>query len=167
MTDTRNPKASNLGFDPDALHARYLAERDKRLRPDGLGQYVQLQGRFAEYGDDPYARRSFSAAAERLRGRRCHRRRLLGSDHRSEPSPGRRAGHPNHRAGCRLRGYVVLEPLPGYPLRCRVVHLHAVPRGAGVHPEREVLRRRRRYAPTARRSAGTSISTPTHAFRRR
>ena len=60
MTDTRNPKTSNLGFDPDELHARYIAERDKRLRPDGLGQYVRLQGRFAPYGDDPYAPKDFS-----------------------------------------------------------------------------------------------------------
>ena len=27
-----------LGFDPDALRARYRAERDKRLRPDGIQQ---------------------------------------------------------------------------------------------------------------------------------
>src|SRR6185437_5502228 len=47
-------------FDPDALHARYLAERDKRLRPDGLEQYVPLQGRFAQYADDPYAPKDFS-----------------------------------------------------------------------------------------------------------
>ncbi|MCV7231853.1 monooxygenase [Mycobacterium branderi] len=45
----------NLGFDPEELHRRYLAERDKRLRPDGLAQYVTMQGRFASFAEDPYA----------------------------------------------------------------------------------------------------------------
>ncbi len=54
MTDTRDPK-TELGFDPRALHARYLAERDKRLRPDGMGQYVQLHGEFESYSVDPRA----------------------------------------------------------------------------------------------------------------
>ena len=54
MTDTRDPK-TELGFDPRDLHARYLAERDKRLRPDGMGQYVQLHGEFESYSVDPRA----------------------------------------------------------------------------------------------------------------
>ena len=29
-------------FDPDALEAKYLAERDKRLRDDGTDQYVEV-----------------------------------------------------------------------------------------------------------------------------
>jgi hypothetical protein len=33
-----------LGFDPDALRARYRAERDKRLRPDGIRQFVEPTG---------------------------------------------------------------------------------------------------------------------------
>ena len=36
------------------LLAKYIAERDKRLRPDGNGQYLPLKGRFAHYLDDPY-----------------------------------------------------------------------------------------------------------------
>jgi cyclohexanone monooxygenase len=44
-----------LGFDPDALRAKYQAERDKRLRPDGAEQYIELTGRFAHYyEEDPY-----------------------------------------------------------------------------------------------------------------
>ncbi|HVV37219.1 MAG TPA: NAD(P)/FAD-dependent oxidoreductase [Acidimicrobiales bacterium] len=44
-----------LGFDPDELRARYEAERDKRLRPDGAEQYIELTGRFAHYyEEDPY-----------------------------------------------------------------------------------------------------------------
>ena len=44
-----------IDFDPDALKARYLAERDKRLRPDGNSQYVEVAGDFSSYVDDPYA----------------------------------------------------------------------------------------------------------------
>jgi cyclohexanone monooxygenase len=41
-------------FDPDALRAKYRAERDKRLRADGNEQYVEMTGRFAHYREDPY-----------------------------------------------------------------------------------------------------------------
>jgi len=27
-----------IDFDPDSLHAKYLRERDRRLRPDGIRQ---------------------------------------------------------------------------------------------------------------------------------
>lgn len=43
-----------LGFDPAALKARYLAERDKRLRTEANDQYVEMAGKFARYLDDPY-----------------------------------------------------------------------------------------------------------------
>ena len=43
-----------LGFDPQALRARYRAERDKRLRADGNDQYVEIEGKFARFLDDPY-----------------------------------------------------------------------------------------------------------------
>ena len=46
--------AAELDVDPDALRARYRVERDKRLRPDGLAQFVELTGRFAHYTADPY-----------------------------------------------------------------------------------------------------------------
>ena len=41
-------------FDPDALREKYRAERDKRLRPDGNEQYVEMAGQFAHFLDDPY-----------------------------------------------------------------------------------------------------------------
>ncbi len=44
-------------FDPDALRDRYRAERDKRLRGDGNEQYVEIDGAFAHYLDDPYIAR--------------------------------------------------------------------------------------------------------------
>jgi cyclohexanone monooxygenase len=50
MASTRPP-----AIDKAALRARYRAERDKRLRPDGNDQYIQLKGQLAHYLDDPYA----------------------------------------------------------------------------------------------------------------
>ena len=41
-------------IDRDALRARYLTERDKRLRPDGNDQYLEPTGRFSYLLDDPY-----------------------------------------------------------------------------------------------------------------
>ena len=41
-------------FDSDALRERYRLEREKRLRPDGNEQYIEMTGEFARYLDDPY-----------------------------------------------------------------------------------------------------------------
>ena len=46
--------ALDLGFDPDALRAKYLLERDKRIRKDGNEQYQEVKGEFAHYVEDPY-----------------------------------------------------------------------------------------------------------------
>ena len=52
-----------LDFDPDALRAKYKAERDKRLRADGEAQYLEVSGRFAHYAvDDPYVEPGFTRA---------------------------------------------------------------------------------------------------------
>jgi cation diffusion facilitator CzcD-associated flavoprotein CzcO len=45
-------------IDKQALLRRYLHERDKRLRPDGLGQYLRLDGVFADYPEDPFTPRT-------------------------------------------------------------------------------------------------------------
>jgi cation diffusion facilitator CzcD-associated flavoprotein CzcO len=45
---------AGLPFDPDALRARYRQERDKRLRPEGINQYIEVAGPYARYADDPY-----------------------------------------------------------------------------------------------------------------
>ena len=42
-------------FDPQALREKYRTERDKRLRPDGNDQYVEMANAFAHYLDDPYS----------------------------------------------------------------------------------------------------------------
>ena len=49
-------------FDPDALRDKYRRERDKRLRPEGNEQYVEVKGRFAHFLDDPYATPGFARA---------------------------------------------------------------------------------------------------------
>src|SRR4051794_36831968 len=46
-------------FDPDALREKYRAERDKRLRPDGNDQYVEVVDQFAHFLEDPFADRGF------------------------------------------------------------------------------------------------------------
>ena len=49
---TRTPE-----IDHAALRAKYLAERDKRLRPEGQGQYLVAEGEFEEFHEaDPHTR---------------------------------------------------------------------------------------------------------------
>ena len=52
-----------IDFDPDALHERYLAERDRRLREDGIAQYVEVKAEFSHYSDDPYVEPGFTREA--------------------------------------------------------------------------------------------------------
>jgi cyclohexanone monooxygenase len=52
-----------LGFDPGALKGKYERERDKRILPEGNQQYVPaIDGKFADYGKDPWADPGFSRA---------------------------------------------------------------------------------------------------------
>ena len=65
MSDAANVASANggtegLGFDPDALRARYREERDKRIRADGNEQYVEVKGDFSRYVDDPYVEPGFT-----------------------------------------------------------------------------------------------------------
>ncbi len=50
----------DIDFDPEALHARYLAERDKRLRADAAEQYIEVKAEFSHYVDDPYVEPGFT-----------------------------------------------------------------------------------------------------------
>jgi len=52
--------STELGFDPEALRKRYREERDKRLRPDGNAQYVEITGVFEHYLEDPYVEPGFT-----------------------------------------------------------------------------------------------------------
>ncbi|HLK24016.1 MAG TPA: NAD(P)/FAD-dependent oxidoreductase [Caulobacteraceae bacterium] len=52
MDDASAP--TRPAIDKEALRAKYRAERDKRLRPDGNAQYLELKGQLAHYAEDPY-----------------------------------------------------------------------------------------------------------------
>ncbi|WP_373142381.1 flavin-containing monooxygenase [Mycobacterium marinum] len=47
-------------FDVDALRQKYAEERTKRLRPDGIAQYVEIAGEFSRFGEDPWADEEFA-----------------------------------------------------------------------------------------------------------
>src|SRR6056297_2885925 len=53
-TGTPAPAAGMPTIDARALQEKYRIEREKRLRPDGSDQYVEVTGVFAHYVDDPY-----------------------------------------------------------------------------------------------------------------
>jgi cyclohexanone monooxygenase len=57
------PTTAELGFDPEALRAKYAAERTKRLRADGNNQYQEITGQFAHYNVDPYVEPGFTRPA--------------------------------------------------------------------------------------------------------
>jgi cation diffusion facilitator CzcD-associated flavoprotein CzcO len=48
-----------VAFNPDALRAKYAQERERRLRPDGIGQYVEVSGSFARFAEDRWADPTF------------------------------------------------------------------------------------------------------------
>jgi cation diffusion facilitator CzcD-associated flavoprotein CzcO len=64
MSDIEKVPTTNgqqeFDFDPEALRAKYREERDKRLRPDGNEQYVEVKGDFSRYVDDPYVDPGFT-----------------------------------------------------------------------------------------------------------
>ncbi len=55
LFDTCGPTDTPDDIDIPALREKYLHERDKRLRPEGSKQYLELEGEFAEFYEvDPY-----------------------------------------------------------------------------------------------------------------
>jgi cation diffusion facilitator CzcD-associated flavoprotein CzcO len=54
MTTKLEALEIELGIDPVALRAKYRAERDRRLRPDGLGQFVRIdRGHHRSFEEHP------------------------------------------------------------------------------------------------------------------
>jgi len=49
-------------FDPQALRERYRLERERRLRPDGTDQYLEVAGAFTRFAEDPYVEPGFARA---------------------------------------------------------------------------------------------------------
>ena len=48
-----------IDFDPDALHAKYIEERDKRLER-GDRTYIKIRDDFSHYTDDPHSKADFT-----------------------------------------------------------------------------------------------------------
>ena len=57
MDESYSAILGEIDFDPAELKAKYLAERDKRLREDANEQYVEVASDFSRYVDDPYTPR--------------------------------------------------------------------------------------------------------------
>lgn len=53
------PSKQAPGFDAERLRAKYREERDKRLRADANDQYLEVEGEFAHFLDDPYIEPGF------------------------------------------------------------------------------------------------------------
>jgi cation diffusion facilitator CzcD-associated flavoprotein CzcO len=49
-----------VAFDVDALRQKYALERDRRLRLDGVAQYVEIAGEFAGFAKDPWSDPGFT-----------------------------------------------------------------------------------------------------------
>jgi cation diffusion facilitator CzcD-associated flavoprotein CzcO len=49
-----------VAFDVDALREKYAFERDRRLRPDGIAQFVEIAGAFAGFAEDPWSDPGFT-----------------------------------------------------------------------------------------------------------
>jgi cation diffusion facilitator CzcD-associated flavoprotein CzcO len=47
-------------FDVDALRQKYAQERARRIRPEGIAQYVEIAGEFARFGEDPWVDGKFT-----------------------------------------------------------------------------------------------------------
>ncbi|MBV1930634.1 MAG: NAD(P)/FAD-dependent oxidoreductase [Porticoccaceae bacterium] len=62
MTNAANPQfdPAKLGFDPEVLRTKYRAERDKRIRPEGFGQYQAAAGDFSNFIEDHYVEPGFT-----------------------------------------------------------------------------------------------------------
>ena len=54
MPETLTPPGPQPeGFDPDWVRAKHAYERAKRLRRDGVEQYIEVTAEFSHYEDDP------------------------------------------------------------------------------------------------------------------
>src|SRR3954466_11071288 len=51
---TGSDRRASGEFDPARLRQKYRQERDKRLRPDGDEQYLDVSGDYARFAADPY-----------------------------------------------------------------------------------------------------------------
>ena len=57
MADVSDPGPQPATYDAAWVRAKYRAERDKRIRADGVAQFVDVTADFSHYADDPYVER--------------------------------------------------------------------------------------------------------------
>jgi cation diffusion facilitator CzcD-associated flavoprotein CzcO len=57
------PKKDVPSFSPEALKEKYRLEREKRLRPDGSAQYLELSRVYEDFDRDPYVEPGFTRPA--------------------------------------------------------------------------------------------------------
>ena len=150
--------------DREAIRRKYREERDKRLRPDGNDQYLQLDGQLRALPRRPVHAGPPREPQDRPRHVRLHRRRLRRPRHRRAPEGGRRRRRAHHREGRRLRRHLVLEPLPRRAVRHRVASstCRCSKRPGTCRPRS--TRTRRRSSSTAGASASSSASTSNALF---
>ena len=131
-----------LDFDPDALRAKYRAERDKRLRADGNEQYVEVEGRL-----QPLYRRSLRRS--RLHPRAAERR-------------GRRSWSSAAASAACWRARVCARPASTTSASSRRAATSAAPGTGTAIPARNATSRRTSICRCSRRPATSRRrSTPT------
>ncbi|HIG44317.1 MAG: NAD(P)/FAD-dependent oxidoreductase [bacterium] len=54
ITNSIEELVGELDFVPEELKSKYLFERDKRIKPEGNEQYIEVTAEFSRYVDDPY-----------------------------------------------------------------------------------------------------------------
>ena len=67
----------DVAFDVQALREKYAHERDRRLRPDGIAQYVEIAGAVRRFRRRPMERSAFHPGSVARRCRRRDRRRRV------------------------------------------------------------------------------------------
>ncbi|SFR27977.1 Predicted flavoprotein CzcO associated with the cation diffusion facilitator CzcD [Lentzea waywayandensis] len=60
MLSVSDAVPEDIGFDPQELRAKYRAERERRIRPDGAAQYRDASGEFGYYAEDPHVDPQFT-----------------------------------------------------------------------------------------------------------
>ena len=55
MSSTSN--AENLADAIEQMREKYRVEREKRLRPDGSDQFIEVKDKFSYFGKDPVRKR--------------------------------------------------------------------------------------------------------------
>ncbi len=60
--NTVSRQDADVAIDVDALREKYAVERERRLRADGIAQYIEISGPFAGFADDPWSDADFVRA---------------------------------------------------------------------------------------------------------